>query len=68
VLPLSFVGRDTIITVTLVVIWLSVFVMGASVKPLIKLFNVKKSTHNVHEENMARFDDKYSCWLTEQQR
>jgi sodium/hydrogen exchanger 3 len=35
-LPLDFVGRNALITTSLVIIWFSVFVLGAIVKPIIK--------------------------------
>lgn len=55
-LPLDFAGRETIITLTLSVVFFSLFIQGLSVSPLIRIMGLQKTVSGLKEYEQLLFE------------
>jgi CPA1 family monovalent cation:H+ antiporter len=55
-LPLDFIGRETIITLTLSVVFLSLFIQGLSISPLIRRLGLQKTVGGLREYEQFLFE------------
>jgi hypothetical protein len=52
-MPASITGQSAFVTTTLVIVWFSVFVLGTTIKPIIRLLKVPVAVQET--PNMAKY-------------